>query len=266
MKWRRTAAPIERVYAIGDVHGRHDLFAQLVRIIERDQAGRPPAATKIVLLGNIVDRGPRSAEMVRGCMTLTAATDRFVVLKGSSEDLMVRGLRGDLLAYGDWLEGGGRATLRSWGLPRRVADGPALPDNARAAAEMVGEDVLRWLAKLPLHDQFEDFLFVHAGIRPGVPLQAQHPDDLLWGDDDFLFGDAAPGPMVVHGHATDESGAVFRPGRIGIDTGAWRSERLTALGIQAGETWTLNTAAPLMSALMALHGPARAGAAAGARW
>lgn len=258
MKGRGEAAAVARVYAVGDIHGRYDLFAQLMRIIGRDQAARAPVATRIVLLGNIVDHGPHAARMVRGCMALTASTDRFRVLKGSGEDMMVEGLRGDLAWYADWLDAGGRATLRSFGADRRVSEGPATAANCSAAAQAVGEDVIRWLAALPLHDRHGDHLFVHAGIRPGVPIEAQAADDLLYIGDEFLRSKEAGPLTVVHGHATDTSGPVFRPGRIGIDTGAWRTERLTALGVEDGEVWTLSTAAPLMAALVAMQQGGRA--------
>lgn len=257
--------PVERVYAIGDVHGRYDLFGQLVTIIRRDAEARRPATSRIVLLGNIIDRGPQSAEMVRGCMRLTAASDRFVVLMGSSEARMAQALRGggDLAAFGDWLDGGGRATLRSWGLARRISEGPATMDALRAAAAAVGPEVVRWLGGLPLQLRQGEHLFVHAGIRPGVPLDEQAPADLLEIGDEFLRSSDTHGATIVHGHAGEENDAVFRHNRIGIDTGAWRSDRLTALGVEAGEEWTLNTASPLMAALRAARAPRAVGAGPG---
>ncbi|SEN62287.1 serine/threonine protein phosphatase 1 [Sphingomonas gellani] len=238
---RASAAPIGRVYAVGDVHGRLDLFGRLMTIVKRDHAARLPVATRIVLLGDIVDRGPDSAAMVRGCMQLTASTDRFVVLKGNHEAMMVEALTGNLTVYGHWLGFGGRETLLSWGVDWSVAHGPATPENLRIAAETVGAEALAWLAALPLHHQHENHLFVHAGIRPGVPLRKQSAEDLLWITDDFLKSDQPHGMTVVHGHSIHEAGPVIRPNRIGIDTGAYRTGRLTALGVENGETWTLNT-------------------------
>lgn len=238
---RASAKPIQRVYAIGDIHGRFDLFCRLMSIIERDQAGRLPVPTQIILLGDIIDRGPHSARMVRGCMQLTASTRRFVVLKGNHEDMMAAALRGNLTIYEHWLNFGGRDTLLSWGVDPIIALGPATMDNLRIAADMVGQETIVWLAELPLHHRHGAFLFVHAGIRPNVPLRKQRQEDLLWITDEFLNSRAAHGMTVVHGHSINESGAVFHSNRIGIDTGAYRTERLTALGIEDGETWTLNT-------------------------
>jgi serine/threonine protein phosphatase 1 len=155
---RDSAKTIKRIYAVGDIHGRYDLFALLMNIIERDQASRTPVATQIVLLGDIVDRGPDSARMVQGCMNLTASTDRFVVLKGNHEDMMVEALNGNLMVYRHWLKFGGRETLLSWGVDQEAADGSATMDDFSNAAKAVGKDVLRWLAKLPLHHRHTDYL------------------------------------------------------------------------------------------------------------
>jgi serine/threonine protein phosphatase 1 len=238
---RGSAEPIRRLYAVGDVHGRLDLFQRLMNRVERDQAGRPPVATRVVLLGDIVDRGPDSAKMVMGCMNLTKYTNRFVVLKGNHEEMMVKALRGDLFVYGHWLRFGGKETLLSWGVDPAVVEGPATMDSLRIAAKTVGDDAIRWLAKLPLYHQHDDYLFVHAGIRPGIPLRRQRSDDLLWITEDFLDSDVSHDFIVVHGHTVGEDGPVIRSNRIGIDTGAYRTNRLTAMGVENGETWTLST-------------------------
>lgn len=238
---KQAAEAIQRIYAIGDVHGRYDLFRQLMHIIERDQADRSPMPTQVLLLGDIVDRGPDSARMVKGCMNLTASTDRFMVLKGNHEEMMVKALKGDLTVYRHWLTFGGRETLISWGVDPLIAEGPATMDNLASAAATVGAKPVSWLEKLPLQYRYGDYLFVHAGIRPGISLRRQHPDDLLWIKDDFLESDASHGPMIVHGHSISDA-PVFRTNRIGIDTGAYRSGRLTALAIEGSQRWTLDTA------------------------
>ena len=147
----------DRIYAIGDVHGRFDLFRRLMNIIERDQAARDPAVTQMILLGDIVDRGPDSANMVRGCMKLTAVTDRFVVLKGNHEQMMVEALQGSLFVYRQWLTFGGKDTLLSWGVDRDVVEGPATKESLRIAAGVVGRETIQWLADLPLYRR-------HAGM------------------------------------------------------------------------------------------------------
>ena len=231
----------DRIYAIGDVHGRFDLFRRLMNIIERDQAARDPAVTQMILLGDIVDRGPDSANMVRGCMKLTAVTDRFVVLKGNHEQMMVEALQGSLFVYRQWLKFGGKDTLLSWGVDSDVVEGPATKESLRIAAGVVGRETIQWLADLPLYRRHEGYLFVHAGIRPGVALAKQRADDMLWISEEFLDSDASHGMIVVHGHSISEAGAVVRANRIGIDTGAYRTEQLTAIGIEGGRTWLLQT-------------------------
>ncbi|MBY9064732.1 serine/threonine protein phosphatase [Sphingomonas yunnanensis] len=228
-----------RIYAIGDLHGRFDLFRALMRSIERDHAARGPAATRIVLLGDIVDRGPDSARLVRGCMRLSQLNPRFTVLKGNHEEMMVHALRGDLWAYRAWLDFGGRETLLSWGVPPEVTgDAPGIRE-LRAAAQLVGRDVVDWLARLPLTLRHENHLFVHAGIRPGVPLERQVPRDLLWIGEEFLGSEEDHGVTVVHGHTIVEDGPEVHANRVGIDTGAYRTGRLTALGLERGERWFL---------------------------
>lgn len=243
IRFRRGATDVvQRTYAVGDIHGRFDLFRQLMTLVERDQAMRAPVGTQIVLLGDVIDRGPDSARMVRGCMRLTASTGRFIVLKGNHEEMMVRALRGDLTVYRFWLANGGRDTLHSWGVDPTVCLGPPTLKNLQAAAEAIDPAVLDWLDGLPLHHRHGKHLFVHAGIRPGVALRRQRPNDLLWIRDEFLNSDVSHRMIVVHGHSIDEDGVVVRPNRIGIDTGAYRTGRLTALGIENGKTWVLDTA------------------------
>jgi serine/threonine protein phosphatase 1 len=232
----------ERVFAIGDVHGRFDLFRQLINQLARQNATRPPANTQMVLLGNIVDHGPDAARMVQGCMRITAANDSLVVLKGNHEDMMAEALSGNLAVYSHWLDLGGRETLLSWGVDASVASGLATIENLSAAAQTVGDDVIEWLTNLPLHHRYGPYLFVHAGIRPGIALDDQEPDDLMWIQDDFLNSQVPHGFIIVHGHSATEDGPVFRLNRIGIDTGAFKTGRLTALGIDGEETWTLSTA------------------------
>lgn len=236
-----TNGPVGRVYAIGDVHGRYDLFRRLTNIIEHDQAKRLPVRTQMILLGDIVDRGPDSLRMVKGCMSLTAATDRFVILKGNHEQMMVEALRGNLFVYRRWLTFGGRETLLSWGIDEGIVDGPATRDSLRIVADVVGADTIRWLDELPLYHVHDRHLFVHAGIRPGIAIDKQCAEDLLWIKDEFLDSDAAHELVVVHGHTISEHGAVVRTNRIGIDTGAYRTNQLTAIGIEADDTWILQT-------------------------
>lgn len=241
MRPTRPDETIARIYAIGDVHGRLDLFATLIARISRDHDGRSPGAAKIILLGDIIDRGADGAAMVRGCMKLTAASDRFMVLKGNHEEMMVQALGGDLKTYRAWLEFGGRETLLGWGVDAATVTADATRADLRRAARTVGPEVLTWLDQLPLYHQHDGFMFVHAGIRPAVPLRQQDPGDMLWITDEFLESDLDHGMTVVHGHSIVDSGPELRANRIGIDTGAFRTDRLTVIRIERGDVWFADT-------------------------
>jgi serine/threonine protein phosphatase 1 len=232
----------QRVYAIGDVHGRFDLFRQLMGLIRIDHIQRAAVRTKIIVLGDIIDRGPDSARLVHGCMNLSRSNDGFVVLKGNHEEMMVQALTGDIDAYRVWLHFGGRETLKSWNVdPIHTTETPTKGD-LKAAAKMVGKEVIAWLDDLPLYHRHDDFLFVHAGIRPSVPMRRQDSSDLLWITDEFLSSKVDHGVIVIHGHSITEAGPDVRSNRIGIDTGAYRTNRLTAIGVEQRDTWFLNTA------------------------
>lgn len=233
-------APGERVYAIGDVHGCFDLLESLVTRIRADDASRASCRTTILLIGDIVDRGPRSADVVGLLMPLAQRTDRLVVLKGNHEDMMVHALRGDLVVLQTWLRLGGDATLRSWGVPAEALGEPGR-DLLKAARSKVKRKTLAWLDELPLSYKSGDFFFVHAGIRPGVSLAKQDPDDLIWIRDEFLTNDDMHPAVIVHGHTIAADGPELRHNRIGLDTGAYRTGKLSAVGFDGEDRWTLTT-------------------------
>jgi serine/threonine protein phosphatase 1 len=235
----------QRIYAIGDLHGRLDLFRRMISIIKRDHAERSPVPTCIVLLGDLIDRGPNSAELVHWCRELTETNKRFVVLKGNHEAMMVRALReGDFGVFGLWLEQGGDETLASWGVPRTLIEQGASLDLLKVARIAVTSATLEWMSALPLWARHQHFLFVHAGIRPGLKLKAQSEADLLTIRDDFIRSKMDHGQIVVHGHSIHEAGPDIQLNRIGIDSGAFRTGILTGIGIENGEVWPLMTYSP----------------------
>jgi serine/threonine protein phosphatase 1 len=234
----------ERIYAIGDVHGRLDLFGDLIGRIRSDQAFRPPARVRVILLGDVIDRGPDSAELVRRLMAYTAASDRFVVLKGNHEEVMVEALEGGLDALQTWMGLGGAASLRSWGVPQELLAKPHPGRLMKAARRQVSDAELRWLEARPLTYSSGGYLFVHAGIRPGVPLAQQHSGNLLWIREPFLSWEGDMPAIVVHGHSARSNKPEIRAHRIGLDTGAYRTGRLTALGLEGERRWLLSTAGP----------------------
>ncbi len=227
-----------RLYAVGDVHGRDDLLVELLAMIEADSSKRSPARRIIVFLGDLVDRGPSSAEVVERLRTYRPAGTRLVFLMGNHEDVLLRILDGDAPLVADWLRFGGAECLRSYGVdPDRIRtlDPDSAIETIRAAVPAAHVEFLR-----TFDDTFRagDYLFVHAGIRPGLPLAEQAPADLRWIREPFLGDGADHGFVVVHGHTIREA-VEERINRIGIDTGAYRHGVLTAIGIEGADRWYL---------------------------
>jgi serine/threonine protein phosphatase 1 len=243
----------DRIYAIGDIHGRLDLFEQIMAIIRADNASRPPATVRIVLLGDLIDRGPASAELISRAQTFSLHNPRFIILKGNHEAAMVDSARGDLIALKFWLRHGGDAALASWGLPMDLISFGPSETLVAAIGELVPHDVIEWMAKLPLTFRRGNCLFVHAGIRPGVKLSRQSSDDMLWIREDFLSSEAHPALVVVHGHSVSTDAPMMQNGRIGIDTGAYRTGKLTAVGIEHKKHWFLDTHADKEAANGAIY-------------
>jgi serine/threonine protein phosphatase 1 len=201
-----------RVYAIGDVHGCADKLRALHARIAAHLAARPIADPVLVHLGDYIDRGPESAAALAALLAPPAGL-RAVNLSGNHEQMMLEAvLTAEPAAFALWMRNGGRPALRSWGLA------PDLPPGELRAALPPAH--LAFLRGLALSHREGGYLFVHAGVRPGVPLAAQSPHDLLWIREPFLSwpGDLG-GVVVVHGH-TPMEGPVVKANRIGLDTAA----------------------------------------------
>jgi serine/threonine protein phosphatase 1 len=228
-----------RAYVIGDVHGRLDLLNQLIADIHRDIARRPPRKVLLVFLGDLIDRGPNSAQVLERLRTYRSDGVRTVFLLGNHEEVLLRILDGDLSPITSWLQFGGAQCLQSYGVdPRQIqADREKAVTILRLAIPPRHIEFLRSFVDTC---RFGDYLFVHAGIRPGVTLDEQVQSDLRWIRDPFLLDDTDHGCVVVHGH-TITSEVEERPNRIGIDTGAYRSGVLTAMAIEGAERWYLDT-------------------------
>lgn len=237
----------QRAYAIGDVHGRLDLLNRVLRGIEADNAARPAARTLVVMLGDLIDRGPQSAEVVEYLRSMRPDFARFRFVMGNHEEAMLDALdthEGNP-HLDEWLKFGGTATLASYGLAPAVLKGP-MPALADAARERVPKVHLHFLSEFENYVSLGDYVFVHAGIRPGIPLHRQKPSDLRWIRDEFLTDPYPHGAVVVHGH-TISAEPEFFANRIGIDTGAYRTGVLTALGLEGTERWTIATRRPSLS-------------------
>jgi serine/threonine protein phosphatase 1 len=226
----------QRVYAIGDVHGRLDLLDQLIATIEADDASRGVAETTVILLGDLIDRGPDSAGVID--RALAWATQRRVrCLAGNHEEMLLRSF-GQIDVLRHFLRFGGRETLLSYALGRDAYDRMSLQDIQASLPRLLPPEHLAFLKGMEDWIAIGDYLFVHAGIRPGVPIEEQRPVDLRWIREPFLDDAEDHGAIVVHGHTICEQ-VEERSNRIGIDTGAFRSGRLTALGLEGPSRWYL---------------------------
>lgn len=233
--------PGVRVYAIGDVHGRLDCLDALLAQIETDDKARGPAETQILFLGDLVDRGPDSAGVVERAMTLSTSGRKVRGLKGNHEEMFLSALRGSERAMRGFTQFGGRETLFSYGMTQEDYNNYLFPELIEAAARIVPTSHVAYLDALEDMIEIGDYLFVHAGIRPGVPIAEQKPEALRWIRSEFLDHRGDFGRVVVHGHTITPE-VEIRSNRIGIDTGAYDSGRLTAIGLEGGDRWFLQTA------------------------
>ena len=227
---RNTCVPDDSaVYAVGDLHGCHELMCQALKGIAADAAKQKAKHKTVVFLGDYIDRGDSSAAILEDLSAWKAgrhpprlADMQPVFLKGNHEDLMLKALesrtRGDALS--DWLANGGRKTLASY-----------KAESASDLAISIPRQHLEFLQSLKLHHVEGGYLFVHAGVRPGIPLEEQDPHDLVWIREQFLDSGADHGYCVVHGHTPCNEPQDFG-NRIGIDTGAFFSGTLTLLALE----------------------------------
>jgi serine/threonine protein phosphatase 1 len=230
----------ERVYAVGDVHGCADLFEGLIAAIEADDATRGAADTTVVLLGDLIDRGPDSAGVIRLARDWQQRR-RVRILMGNHEEMFLAALRKPSVMR-PFLRFGGRETLLSYPIdPAEYTRADIDEVMALAQAAIPAKD-LAFVASFEDQVTIGDYHFVHAGVRPGLPLDAQKIGDLRWIREPFLDHTGDFGAVVVHGHTiTDKPD--FRANRIGVDTGAYSSGRLTALGLEGTTRWLLTAEA-----------------------
>ena len=229
----------ERIYAIGDIHGRRDCLDTLMAKIDADDASRGVANTVLVFLGDLTDRGDDSRGVVERVMEI-AATRACKLVMGNHEEVLINAWEGDVPSVRLFHRIGGRETLLSYGVTEAEYDAA----DFDRLIDLLGEHVLaEHIAFLRRFEDFYargDYLFVHAGIRPGCPIDAQDPGEMRWIRDRFLNDPRDHGAMVVHGHTVTADVDEW-PNRIGIDTGAYASGKLTALGIEGTTRWFLSS-------------------------
>lgn len=229
MDWKEAPAalpPDERVYAIGDVHGCLDRLVTLHEMIAQDLAERPTGHATLIHLGDYIDRGADSAQVIDWLINgPPVPAGRFVNLMGNHEQMMLAAVAGaDREAPSHWLSNGGAESLLSWGLPR-----VATPFEWAAR---IPRQHLLFIRDLLINYRLGPYFFVHAGVQPGVPLEQQTRHDMLWIREPFLSSRADHGAVIVHGHTPKRDPTVL-PNRIAIDTGAVIGGALTCVVLEA---------------------------------
>ena len=230
-----------RAYVIGDVHGRFDLLKNLLTQIEEDILREPSRKTLLAFVGDLIDRGPNSAQVVEYLRNYDSnVAVRKVFILGNHEEVFLRILGGDTSLISKWLEFGGFECLQSYGLDAGELGALPAEQVLQTIRQAVPKAHVEFLGSFVDSCRFQDFLFVHAGIRPGIELDAQRQADMRWIREPFLSDKTNHGFVVVHGH-TITTEVETRRNRIGIDTGAYRTGILTALGIEGPRTWVIDT-------------------------
>ena len=223
-----------RIYAVGDIHGRADLLSDVLMRIDDDLKARPTADSLQVFLGDYIDRGPNSRQVI-DLLIARRRRCHVLFLKGNHEECASYALN-DPSMLSEWKHIGGISTLLSYGVEhaRWEQGSEAQRDIASAFRQALPDNHYDFLQALALSFSCGDFFFVHAGVRPGIPLWRQSQRDLLWIRDDFLLHEEDFGKVIVHGHTPTQEPDV-RPNRINIDTGAYATGRLTCIVLEGDQ-------------------------------
>jgi serine/threonine protein phosphatase 1 len=229
-----------RIYAIGDIHGRRDLLTEMHGVIAADARSATKLDKVCVYIGDYVDRGDDSRGVIDLLLAGPLPGFRAVHLLGNHEDIMLRFLEDPTVAR-MWIANGGDATLYSYGVDWRAhVQADDLESLRHAFRTAIPTSHLKFLRGLTLSHAEGDYLFVHAGVRPGRDIAQQDADDLIWIRDEFLSSEADHGSVVVHGHSISPE-PDLRDNRIGIDTGAFASGKLTSLVLEGATRRFLQT-------------------------
>jgi serine/threonine protein phosphatase 1 len=240
-----------RYYVIGDIHGRIDLYEAMIAAIEDDDSRAGPADTRVVLLGDLVDRGPDSAGVI--ARTRTWQQSRTVhVLAGNHEEMFLAAFeKPEALRH--FLKHGGRETVISYGLSKKQIATLSLEEIFELLPSLVPTSEREYIAGFETMVRAGDYVFVHAGIDPSRPLAEQKRSDLLWIRERFLNHEGPLEKVVVHGHTIFER-VMDCGNRIGIDTGAFRSGVLTALVLEGDQRRVIQACASSGGPVEIFHG------------
>lgn len=220
------------MYAIGDIHGRLDLLTRLHRSIATDAREAGPARNVVIYLGDYIDRGPDSRGVVETLTRQALAGFESRHLRGNHDDWLLRFLEGTSGGM-NWMLNGGDATLESYGVAVDFRhSGGDLEIARQQLHERMPPHHASFFRGLEASHAVGDYFFVHAGIKPGVALEEQEPEDLMWIRGEFLYSRADHGKVVVHGHTPDLD-VQMEENRIGIDTAAYATGLLTCLVLEA---------------------------------
>lgn len=237
VKWRLPEGL--RVYAVGDVHGCHAMLERLLEAIEADHAARPAARRQLIFLGDLINRGSGTRAVIERLMSLDPLETLF--LAGNHEEVLCGLWRGNDDLAPLFHRCGARATMLSYGVSPDDYDAWDDAQLAAAVRSYIPASHIAFLEGFADRHMLGDYLFVHAGIRPGVPIGVQSAQDMRWIRTEFTGSARDHGCMVVHGHSIVEQ-PELHPNRIAVDTGAYRGGHLSAVGIEGGETWFLGVA------------------------
>ena len=226
-----------RIYAIGDIHGRDDLLRSIHRMIRDDCERRPQRHVTVVYLGDYIDRGPGSKSVIDTILTDSVEDTESVALLGNHEEMMLHFLQ-DPRHSELWIRNGGGATLSSYGVQGRADEGPEYLRNELMSNLPAAH--LEFFCNLEPMYLSGEYGFVHAGIRPGRPLEQQRLEDLVWIREEFLYSEVNHGRCIVHGH-TIRRDVDIQSNRIGIDTGAFFTQMLTCLVLERKTVGILQT-------------------------
>ncbi|AJP72591.1 metallophosphoesterase [Sphingomonas hengshuiensis] len=230
-----------RLYAIGDVHGRLDLLDRLLDQIHADSAARGSLDYELIFLGDLIDRGPESAGVVQRVLDLCSFRPSTRCLFGNHEEVFLKALKGDLKALAFFNKIGGRETVLSYGISPEAYLDSDYPTLLEMLVERVPAAHVDFIEQLEDMIILGDYAFVHAGVNPNEVLALQTPAELRWIRQPFLNHKHPLEKIIVHGHTVSEAVEIGRH-RIGIDTGAYASGRLTAMGFENDQRWVLDTA------------------------
>jgi serine/threonine protein phosphatase 1 len=240
-----------RYYVIGDIHGRLDLYEAMIAAIEDSDRRAQPADTRVVLLGDLVDRGPDSAGVIARTRDWQKARN-VSVLAGNHEEMFLAAFeKPEALRH--FLKHGGRETMLSYGLSKKQYNTLSLEEIFALLPKLVPETEREYIAGFETMIRAGDYVFVHAGIDPAVPLAEQKRSDLLWIRERFLNHTGPLEKVVVHGHTIFDT-VMDCGNRIGIDTGAFRSGVLTALLLEGDQRRILQARASNSGPVEVVHG------------